>query len=77
MSIQKQRSLELPRVAVDGILIHDAVVHHDRQAVSSLGNVLCLEEARAVCACTGMDFAVEAVIAAKAAERRRSRFVNI
>jgi hypothetical protein len=30
-----------------------------------------------VCACTGTDFAVEAVIAAKAAERRRSRFVNI
>src|ERR1700730_10181237 len=30
-----------------------------------------------VCASTGTDFAVDAVIAAKAAERRRSRFVNI
>src|ERR1700681_3608995 len=29
------------------------------------------------CARTGTDFAVDAVIAAKAAERRRSRFVNI
>src|ERR1700690_2645227 len=30
-----------------------------------------------VCASTGTDFAVDAVIAAKAAERRRSRLVNI
>src|ERR1700733_5736755 len=29
------------------------------------------------CACTGTDFTVEAVIAANAAERRRSRLVNI
>src|ERR1700730_5418077 len=30
-----------------------------------------------VCACTGTDFAVEAAIATKAAERSRSRFVSI
>jgi NH3-dependent NAD+ synthetase len=30
-----------------------------------------------VCASTGMDFAVVAVIAANAAERRRSHFVSI
>ena len=43
-------SLELPRIAINGILIHDAVVHHDRQAIDEtcLRNVFCLEEAWAV-----------------------------
>ena len=42
-----ERRLELPRIAIDGVLVHDAVVHHDRQAVDEacFGNVLCLEEA--------------------------------
>ena len=48
-----ERRLELPRIAVDGVFVHHAVVHHDRQAVDEacLGDVLCLEEARAVTAC--------------------------
>ena len=41
-----ERRLELPRVAIDGVLVHDGVVHHDGQAVDEarLGNVFCLEE---------------------------------
>ncbi len=36
-----ERGLELPRGSIDGVFIHDAVVHHDRQAVDEtcLGNV--------------------------------------
>ena len=42
-----ERRLELPRVAIDGIFVHDAVVHHDRQAVdeSFFGDVLGLDDA--------------------------------
>ena len=45
-----ERRLELPRVTIDGILVHDAVVHHDRQAVDEacLGDVLRREESWAV-----------------------------
>jgi hypothetical protein len=45
-----ERSLELSRVAIDGVLVHDAVVHHDGEAIdeNSLGYILRFEETRAV-----------------------------
>ncbi|MCY1223907.1 hypothetical protein D9M72_360470 [compost metagenome] len=42
-----ERCLELPRVSVYGILLHDGIVHHERQAIDEafLGNVLGLDDA--------------------------------
>ena len=78
-----ERRLELAGLRVHGELVHHRVVHHERQAVDEafLGDVLGLEDARAiralVCALAGTDFVAVTLIAASAAERRRSRFVNM
>ena len=41
-----ERRLELPRVPVDGELLHDRVIHHQRQPVDEafLGDVLGLQQ---------------------------------
>ena len=45
-----ERCLELTRVPIHGVFIHDRVVHHDGQAVdeTGLGNVFGFEETGAV-----------------------------
>jgi hypothetical protein len=42
-----ERRLVLPRVLVDGILVHDSVIHHDGQPIdeSILGDGLGLDDA--------------------------------
>ena len=70
-----ERSLELRRVMIDGVLIHRGVVHHYGQAVHEPSSAMSL--IALVCALTGTGLVPTAVIAPRAVERRRSRFVSI
>ena len=56
-------------------LIHRGVVHHDGQAVHEPSSAMSL--IALVCALTGTGLVPAAVIAPRAVERRRSRFVSI
>ena len=76
-------ALNCPEFLIDGIFVHHSVVHHDRQAVDEafLGDIFGLADVGPFrlwpARLPGRGVVVVTVSAASAAERRRSRFVNI